>query len=247
MTDVSEPTSLVLHSNRLTAAANLCGYSDVNRYLSRAEFLFGGVDPRGKHVLDVGCGRGAWALWAGLNGASRVLGIEPEVAGSTSGSFAKFQEAIPKLGLASVVSAKAVDALELSTAPFDIIVLYNVINHFSEDRTRTLDRPESRLYYHNVFKHLALLLRSGGTIIIADCARRNFFGDLKVRNPLVPDIDWPLHRSPDDWFDIMKDVGFRWLDLRWSYLYPFTWLPMHRVLAYFTASHFVLRAKRVES
>ena len=116
------------------------------------------------------------ALWAGLNGATRVVGIEPEISGSTSGSFAKFKQAIPALGLMSVVAAQAIDALKLTTTPFDVIVLYNVINHFSEEHTRTLERPESRLYYRNVFSHLAGLISPGGTIIIADCATRNFFG-----------------------------------------------------------------------
>ena len=41
----------------------------------------------------------------------------------------------------------------------------------------------------------------------------------------------------------MNEVGFEWHDLRWSYLYPLTWLAMNRFLACVTTSHFVLRSR----
>ena len=117
-------------------AGQLCGYSKVERYTARADFLFAGIDLRGKHVFDVGCGRGTWALWAGLNGATRVVGIEPGISGSTSGSFAKFKQAIPALGLMSVVAAQAIDTLKLTTTPFDVIVLLQRLSTIFPKNTR---------------------------------------------------------------------------------------------------------------
>ena len=61
---------------QIRTAAEATGYSSgPARYRARAEFLFSGIQLAGKHVLDVGCGAGAWAIWAGLNGAASVLGI----------------------------------------------------------------------------------------------------------------------------------------------------------------------------
>jgi predicted RNA methylase len=59
-------------------ASTAVGYRSPARYVARARFLFDAVDLHGKRVLEVGCGRGAWVVWAALHGASHVLGLEPE-------------------------------------------------------------------------------------------------------------------------------------------------------------------------
>ncbi len=41
-------------------------YKSTARYRSRAEFLFADIQLAGKRILDVGCGRGEFALWAAM-------------------------------------------------------------------------------------------------------------------------------------------------------------------------------------
>ena len=61
------------------------------RYRLRGNFLFERISLTNKHVLEVGCGTGAWAIWAALHGADRVVGIEPEAEGSSPNTLATFR------------------------------------------------------------------------------------------------------------------------------------------------------------
>src|SRR5579862_744760 len=62
----------------LERAARLVGYASAKRYRNRGSFLFQGIPLQTASVLEVGCGKGAWAIWAALNGAARSVGIDPE-------------------------------------------------------------------------------------------------------------------------------------------------------------------------
>ena len=77
-------------SGQLEEAARLVGYANSTRYRARAEFLFRGIKLSGAQVLDVGCGTGAWSIWAALQDADRVVGIEPEAAGSNPNTLLSF-------------------------------------------------------------------------------------------------------------------------------------------------------------
>jgi len=78
-----------LNKSHQIALSKQFGYSSWDRYASRAEFLFKDITLTGKHVLDVGCGQGAWAAWCALHEAS-VVALEPEADGSTSDNFVFF-------------------------------------------------------------------------------------------------------------------------------------------------------------
>ena len=80
----------------INEAAKQSGFKNVDRYRARCEFLFQGLSFDGKRVLDVGCGAGALALWAGIHRASHVLGIEPE-SGRQHGWFAGLASAIDQM------------------------------------------------------------------------------------------------------------------------------------------------------
>jgi SAM-dependent methyltransferase len=230
---------------QIALIAKAVGYSSPDRYVKRAEFLFQGVDLTGKRVLDIGCGPGAWTLWAGLNGASYALGIDPEGAGATEGVLARLRRTVEQLGLGATVEGRPIGIEELGdTEPFDVIINYNVINHISEEHTRTLDRPESYAFYVAAIRSIKDRLRPGGVLITADCSRHNFFADLGMTNPMARSIEWQNHRAPEEWAGVMRDAGLQPMDLRWSYMYPLTRLSPPGWLAYFVASHFVLRMRR---
>jgi hypothetical protein len=194
----------------------------------------------------VGCGTGEFCLWAAMNGATHALGIEPEIDGSTSGSLKTFHEMITKLQLGSVVRASN-QLLEsiVGQKPFDIVLLYNVINHLDELSVQNLPNDQKAVVkYLDYIEMLWSLIHPDGILILADCARSNFFGNLGLKSPFVPTVEWKKHQDPTIWLDLFMRKGFSLWDMRWSSLYPFGKLSENYVVHFFTKSHFVLRMKK---
>jgi cyclopropane fatty-acyl-phospholipid synthase-like methyltransferase len=210
----------------------------------RGDFLFSGVPLLGAHVLEVGCGTGAWAIWAALHGADHVVGIEPGADGSSQGTLDRLRSSIMELGLESRIQARAafLHELPMPERPYDVVVMYNVINHLDEEAVIVLDRDQSALArYIDLLKDLRSRMRFGGWLIIADCGRDNFWVRLGLQSPFVPSIEWHKHQNPRTWISVLDQAGFRTMDLRWSPLQPFTKLTANRFVQYLTCSHFVLR------
>lgn len=227
----------------LAKVAQAVGYRSLRRYQKRTNFLFHQIPLKGRRLLDVGCGRGAFALWAALHGADYVLGLEPESDGSTSGTLATFKGLIEDLGLGGKVEARGLFLEELSEVQaFDVIIMYNVINHLDENAvTRLPDDDEAAGRFLAIARRLRSLLNTGGWLILADCGRSNFWHSLGVPSPLSPTIDWEKHQEAPVWLDLFTRAGFRPQDWRWSPLYPFGALSANRVVQYLTMSHYVLR------
>jgi SAM-dependent methyltransferase len=234
----------------LSHVARLVGYRNLRRYQSRADFLFRDIPLSGSRVLDVGCGRGTWAVWAALHGAGYVLGLEPESDGSSNGSLKTFHRLIAELDLERVEgSSLPVQKLPVPIDPFDLVILYNVINHLNEDAVQRLHKdPAAVNSYKALLGHLRQLLRPGGVLVMADCGRNNFWHKRGWQSPIDPNIEWDKHQDPETWISIFGQAGFRLQDQRWSPFYPF--YPLGRLLAnrltqHLTASHFVLRFRAV--
>jgi hypothetical protein len=147
------------------------------------------------------------------------------------------------MGLQDFVEAKDI-ALEqvCIDKPFDIVILYNVINHLDEVSVRNMhqDLMAFEVYRKIVYK-IRLLMKSGGVVILGDCARSNFWPRLGMPSPLARNIEWDKHQDPHIWIKLFTGAGFQFLDLRWSPLYPFGRLTGNFLVQYFTTSHFVLR------
>ena len=228
------------------AARRLC-YSKGSRFRAKGEFLFAGVPLAGAHVLEVGCGNGTWAIWAALHNADRVVGIDPEAHGSSSGDFASFQETIEILGLTKRVAAyeRYLHQLPEQDSPFNVVVMYDVINHLDELAVSLLHRDQdASKSYVRALQSLRSHMRGGGWAIVADCARDNFWPQIGLKSPFTHNqIEWQKHQNPDVWIGIFKQAGFRLYDLRWSPLYPFRTLTSNRLVQFLTYSHFVLRLR----
>jgi SAM-dependent methyltransferase len=229
---------------QLELAARLVGYSNPARYELRGNFLFQGISLKGAVVLEVGCGTGAWAIWAALHGASNVVGIEPEAAGSSKSTLRLFRQNIDQLKLRDQIEAQSncLQDLAESTGPFDVVVMYNVINHLDEEAVLVLDKDIVALErYTALLRKLWLHVHSASWLVVADCARNNFWSQLGLRSPLVPSIEWQKHQNPQIWIEVFRQAGFRNVDLRWSPMQVFPRFTGNRFVQYLTCSHFVLR------
>lgn len=236
-------------SEQLGRAGQLVGYASGSRYRVKGDFLFKGIPLTGAHVLEVGCGKGAWSIWAALHGAHRVLGIEPEANGSSPGALATFRRSIESLGLHEQVGAMGISLEELPTTgqPYDVVILYDVINHFDEESVSVLDLdPIAFQKYVILLNKLRMRIRTNGWVIVADCARDNIWNRIGLPAPLAPSIEWHKHQNPETWISVFECAGFQLFDFRWSPLQPFVKLTANWFVQYLTCSHFVLRLQRKE-
>jgi cyclopropane fatty-acyl-phospholipid synthase-like methyltransferase len=215
--------------------------------LHHARQVFGDVELAGKRLLDIGCGSGWESFYASCLGAT-VVGLEPEAAGSASGSRAEFERGVAKLGLNDIrivpSTLQAYDGTDL----FDVVLSVSSINHLDEDACTRLHVDEAaRAEYRSLLGKLAHLTSPGGTFIAIDCGRKNLFASLGLRNPILRSIEWGKHQQPELWAELLTECGFQEPSIRWltfNSLRGAGRLLENRVAAYCSTSIFRLEMTR---
>lgn len=225
-------------------------YTNRFRLKSHLQYMFGNRDLNGKNVLDVGGGSGLLTFFAAASGANATC-LEPEFDGSTNNItkyFNKMSNEINlSIGAANLVKTTFQDFI--SEIHYDVIIFGNSINHLDEDSTITLNsNQESKIKFRVLFYKMYSMLSPGGSLIITDCDRKNFFNDLGLKSPIMPTIEWYKHQSPSCWLNIAKEVGFKKTSIKWSTPNGFGrighLLLGNRLIAYFLFSHFRLELRK---
>jgi SAM-dependent methyltransferase len=230
--------------------------AEAGRWPSREAFeryhdaLFASVRLTGRRVLDVGGGIGACSFWAALAGARDVVCLEPEKAGSTSGTSKRFQELARELALANArLETISLQDLDAASETFDVVVMNNSINHLDEEACAALQASEvARRRYRAIFKRIADLAGGQADLIIADCTPNNLFPRLGLKHPVSRSIEWHKHHPPEVWARELTAVGFETIKIRWT---PYArlgqlgwWLTANRPAAFVLTGHFILKMKR---
>jgi SAM-dependent methyltransferase len=215
------------------------------------KYIFGPIGFAGRTMLDVGGGSGVFSFYAACKGASRVVCLEPEADGSSSGVTGTFLSVRRSLCLDEQVRQLPLPLLGYNKpeSRFDIVLLHNSINHLDEQACMDLHRKrKAHEKYAAIFRHLASLMNPRGRLIIADCSRYNLFGSIGLKNPFVPQIEWEKHQSPGRWAALLSESGFVPSQVKWSSFNRARnfgkALLANRVGAYLCTSHFCLTAKR---
>lgn len=215
--------------------------------LHHARRVFGDVGLAGKRLLDIGCGSGWESFYASCLGA-RVVGLEPEAAGSASGSRAEFERGVAKLGLHDIRIVPTTLQAYDDTERFDVVLSVGSINHLDEDAcTRLGVDAAARAEYRSILRKLARLTSPGGTFIAIDCGRKSLFASLGLRNPILRSIEWEKHQQPELWADLLVECGFEQPSIRWltfNSLRRAGRLLENRVAAYCSTSIFRLEMTR---
>jgi hypothetical protein len=163
-------------------------------------------------VLEVGGGSGLLTLWAAVHGA-RVVCLEPESAGSTSGVgrlFAALRSCMGATVDARMLSQTLDDHLARSERRFDVVVMANTVNHLDEHHCSRLHSDASaRATYLALLGRLYDRINAGGYLLLTDCSRSNLFNDVGLRSPFMPTIEWDKHQSPYLWDSLLQEVGFQ--------------------------------------
>lgn len=206
-------------------------------------------------ILEIGAGKGLLTCWLALNGARKVVALEPELAGSRLGMNVEACELRNVLGIEDRVEWRvaALNAFlrdkEHYRDAFDHAILYNVVNHLDENGVMLLHRQrsgEAWRGYVEIFKDLGSIVKPGGVIVVADCGRRNFWGAIGLRSPFAPTIEWEKHQQPGVWAELLSQAGFDIVKTRWSSPWQLRFMGVilgNAVGAYFTSSHFTIIAR----
>lgn len=209
--------------------------------------IFGNIDFKGKNVLEIGGGHGVFCFYASIRGAKSVINLEPECAGCKSGYIEKFKLLKDALEVNNVeIIEKTFQDYNPPNRKFDIILLYNSINHLDEEACIELTtNSKSWDSYIDIFKKIYSLSNNNAMIIMGDCSNKNFFPLLGLKNPIYRGIEWYKHQSPDVWIKLLKECGFRNPSVSWTTFNSLgkfgKFLFGNRYVSFFLVSHFVLK------
>ena len=197
---------------RYFALAPSVSEPNVSALRRRLNLLFGGIDLSGKSVLDVGGGTGLISFFAAASGATPVVCLEPGEAGSNPRMEAMFQawrDGLGDVAKVQLLRSTFQEHARATGSSYDVVVVHNAINHLDEEACASLsDDPNARATYLAIFRDLHRLTRPGGSLLIADAARRNAWDALGIRSPFAPTIEWRIHAQPSVWAGIAREAGF---------------------------------------
>ncbi len=184
-----------------------------------AKQLFQDIDFRNKTMLEIGCGKGMLCLWAAAHGARHVVGLEPLAEGAYDSSecHQAFRSMAQQLELTQArILPDTVQKFDCPSNYFDVVLSVASINHLDEKSCVALGKSEeAEKEYKKIFRNIARMMKPGGKLIIIDAARHNFFGDLSLRNPMSPKIEWFKHRQPGYWAQLLSGCGLGNANIRW--------------------------------
>lgn len=213
----------------------------------RCKQLFRDFDFGGKNMLEIGCGKGLFCIWASIHGAKSVVGLEPLADGTTETTewYGEFYKISNELNLSNIeMLPQKIQDFECEENIFDIILSHGSINHLDEKSCiRLRESPDARDAYLEIFRKLNRCMRNGGRLIIVEASNRNYFGDKGLRNPVAKTIEWHKHQGPEIWADLLLNCGFKDPKITWNSGTKLRYLRVYsisRTLSYFGRSSFRL-------
>ena len=221
-------------------------HHNFKRMLTYLNWCFEGIDFNGKSVLDIGGGNGIYSFFSKLKGASSVLNLEPFSAGSSKFNF-EGVEIIDDLSIS--VKNQTIQDFKTNKS-YDIIILHDSINHLDENIFKDIHQDENKFeLYKKLISKIIKILAYNGHMVITDCSRRNFWGDLGLKNPFAPSIDWHLHQSPTLVFKLFENHTFdkkiRWSPFKRLGIFGYFISSLGMFPSYFLQSHFNLCISKV--
>ena len=214
--------------------------------------IFGNIDFKGKNVLEIGGGAGVFCFYASVMGANWVVNLEPEGVGSKSGYIEKFKLLKDALGVNNVELIESTfQDYDPLNRKFDIILLYNSINHLDEEACiDLLTNSNSWDIYKSIFNRIYSISNNDAKIIMGDCSNKNFFPLVRLKNPIYKKIEWYKHQSPDVWIKLLRECGFINPEISWTSFNSLgklgKFLFGNKYISYFLVSHFVLRIEKAK-
>ena len=150
-------------------------------YRHRCMQIFEDFNFHGKNMLEIGCGKGIFCVWATIHGARHVIGLDPFEEGShrfeakkTYSDFEKIKQSL-KLRKMEILPCRLQD-YECEDNHYDLVLSVNSINHLDEESCEALAKSQKAVEsYLKIFGQIRDMMKDGGKLIILDVSNRNFF------------------------------------------------------------------------
>jgi SAM-dependent methyltransferase len=235
----------------------LNGEHGPDHYERLRDYLRQCIDPsrfRGASVLEIGAGPGHLSALCLANEAARVVAIDPEGDGATTGiqeEFGRLCKAVPPMAAIEYMPVGLDEYVTVANGRrFDIVLMRSVINHLDEAATQRLhadDADEEKRRYVELFGMIHGLLNEGGILLASDVGRYNLWNSLGLVFPGTRSIAWRNHQDPPIWTELLRKAGFTQIEVKW--LSPFrlrhlTAIVAHRWIIQSLNSHFLIRARK---
>lgn len=241
--------------------STLQSYIDAKGFYGRRGFvaldwhcrrLTDGAAVAGARALEIGAGEGFMSLWLLHAGAGAVTSLEPEADGATHGVAARARAHREALGIGEGRWDYRPDTFQTFPANghrYDLILSHASVNHLDEDACMRLHQdPAARRRYLELFGKVRDLLERGGSFVLCDVGRENYWARLGRKSPWAPEIEWDKHQEPETWCEVLREAGLQPVSRRW--FHPFFGtrhvekLLDNRLAARCLSSGFVVRATR---
>ena len=208
-------------------------------------YIYRDIDLDNKKILDIGGGNGLASFHAlDSSTSSSAWVVDPIAEGSNDLMFEQYDSMKKNYDPDRIAFHRDyVDTLQ-DPDTFDIIVMHNTINHIGEDILEDIPHNnDAYVEYVRRLKKILDRLSSNGILIVADCGSKNFFGQIGLKSPFAPSIDWHLHCEPGVWKEMIEEIGFSHIKTKWTARREFgsfgNFFLANRVCSYFLNSHFV--------
>ena len=212
------------------------------------------VEWKGKDVCEVGCGRGDMAIYLALNGARRVVGLEPSAGGSSPLHESVLLRRLDALQLNNLTFLPIrIEDYQFEPESFDLVFSINVVEHIYGTRLPLDEDPEAKAHHARVFRDIYnRMLRPGGYLVIANCSRESIWSFLGQYNipallPGTKTIGWEWHQKPEVWEALAKENGFEAVRVHWYVPYVLRSVPSiagNRLFQYFTWASYIVTATK---
>lgn len=107
--------------------------------------------------------------------------------------------------------------LSIKDGIFDIALMLNSVNYINVEMIPLLKFSlKAQNTFMEEFKSIRSRIALNSILIVSDCSNRNFFGDMGIKNPIAPTINWAIHQSPAVWSAIIESSGFKHVRTTWT-------------------------------
>jgi 2-polyprenyl-6-hydroxyphenyl methylase/3-demethylubiquinone-9 3-methyltransferase len=170
-------------------------------------------DLNGKRFLDYGCGGGAFTVYAALQGAARVVGVDAEETVLATARYYARREGVEHL--CHFISSEKFPSFPVHSR-FDVILLKDVIEHVQDDQA--------------LLDNVAEAIAPGGVLVIStqNSFSLNYLVQGTYHRLIQGEENWygwdPTHvrfYSPVSLKRKLKKAGFRSVAWRSAYIIPY--------------------------